>query len=71
MKRNLPGTEPMPERLWSCQETADFLGIAITTLYQLTYKGTGPRCYRVGKYRRFKPNEVLMWLNVHLVERTA
>jgi len=65
------GNEVVPERLWSCQETANFLGIAIATLYQLTYKGTGPRCYKVGKYRRFKPVEVLAWVNAQLVERTA
>lgn len=63
--------EDFPTRLWSTQETANFLGIAISTLYQLTYKGTGPRCYKVGKYRRFKPLEVLAWLNAHAIQGTA
>ena len=71
MKRNLSEGESIPDRLWTSQETANFLGIAIATLYQLTYKGTGPRCYQVGKYRRFRPFEVLAWVNAHMVERLA
>jgi predicted DNA-binding transcriptional regulator AlpA len=59
------------DRLWSTEETARFLGLRVSTLYQLTYKGTGPRCYRVGKYRRYKPSEVLLWLNGNLVEHLA
>ena len=71
MSRKNSVDEEIPARLWSTQETANFLGIAISTLYQLTYKGTGPRCYKVGKYRRFKPLEVLAWLNAHAVQGTA
>ena len=71
MKKKVEDDERIPERLWSTQETANFLGIAISTLYQLTYKGTGPRCYKVGKYRRFKPLEVLAWLNAHAIQGTA
>jgi excisionase family DNA binding protein len=63
--------EDLPLRLWSSQETANFLGIALSTLYQLTYKGTGPRCYKVGKYRRFKPTEVLDWVNSNAVVRAV
>jgi predicted DNA-binding transcriptional regulator AlpA len=71
MKREMNEQEWMPDRLWTSKETANFLGIAISTLYQLTYKGTGPRCYKVGKYRRFKPLEVLAWLNAHAIQGTA
>jgi len=71
MSRQAFFSEEIPDRLWSTQETANFLGIAIATLYQLTYKGTGPRCYKVGKYRRFKPLEVLAWLNAHAIQGTV
>jgi predicted DNA-binding transcriptional regulator AlpA len=71
MKKLLQVLEAIPERLWTCPETAQFLGIRISMLYQLNYKGTGPKCYRVGKYRRYKPSEVLIWLNSHAVERMA
>jgi predicted DNA-binding transcriptional regulator AlpA len=55
--------EEIPERLWTTNETASFLGITVSTLCQMTYKGSGPKCYKVGKYRRFKPREVLLWVN--------
>ena len=42
----------------------------IFALNQFTYKGTGPRYYKVGKYRRFKPLEVLAWLNAHPIQGT-
>ena len=53
------------ERLWTTEETATFLQIPIKTLYQLNHKGTGPKFYSVGKYRRYMPSEVLLWLSSH------
>jgi excisionase family DNA binding protein len=52
----------LPERLWSIRETAEFLGLPETTLYQLNSKGTGPRSYKVGKHRRYDPADVAAWL---------
>jgi predicted DNA-binding transcriptional regulator AlpA len=71
MKRIRQQVEEFPDRLWSCCETAQFLGIKVSMLYQLNYKGTGPRFYSVGKYRRYKPNEVLSWVNSHAIEGMA
>jgi predicted DNA-binding transcriptional regulator AlpA len=71
MKKIRQALEAIPDRLWTCSETAQFLGIQVSMLYQLNYKGTGPRFYRVGKYRRYKPGEVLSWLNSHAIERMA
>lgn len=59
------------DRLWTTAETAYFLGIRVSTLYQLTYKGTGPCCYKVGKYRRYKPSEVMQWLQTNQVQHLA
>ncbi len=56
-------TKAMPERLWSHQETAEFLQIPPSTLHQLNYKGTGPRSFKVGKYRRYNPQDVCAWLD--------
>lgn len=55
---------PMPARLWSAQETADFLGIPVSTLYYWSYRGEGgPRLYRVGRNLRYDPADVLAWLD--------
>jgi predicted DNA-binding transcriptional regulator AlpA len=43
------------ERLWSLQETADFLGVPEATLYQWASRGIGPRSLRVGRHRRYRP----------------
>ena len=61
----------IPDHLWTSEETAQFLGIPKATLYQLNYKGTGPTFYKVGKYRRFMPSEVMAWVNVHKVKGVA
>ncbi len=53
---------PMPERLWSIQETAAFLGLPVQTLYLWRYKGEGPRGYKVGRFVRYNPRDVMLWL---------
>lgn len=61
----------LPERLWSTRETADFLGLAETTMHQLTYKGTGPRSYKVGRHRRYDPADVQAWLEARASDAAA
>ncbi len=53
----------LPARLWTTRETAAFLGLPETTLHQMTYKGTGPRSYKVGRHRRYDPGDVARWLD--------
>lgn len=48
--------------LLSLQETARILGIPVRTLYQMNYKHTGPRSYKVGRYRKYDPADVKAWL---------
>lgn len=50
------------ESLWGLPQTAAYLDIPEATLYGWISRGEGPRSYRVGKYRRWKPAEVLAWL---------
>jgi DNA-binding transcriptional MerR regulator len=64
-------TQSLPARLWSHQETADFLGITVSTLHQLNYKGTGPRSYKVGKHRKYDPADVVTWLEGHASDSGA
>ncbi len=55
-------TTTMPDRLWTVQEVASFLGVPVATLYQWRYCGVGPKAYRVGRYLRYDPAEVSRWL---------
>jgi excisionase family DNA binding protein len=51
--------------LWSHAETARYLGVPEATLHQWLYKGTGPRSYKVGRHRKYRPDEVEAWLEAH------
>ena len=46
---------------WSLNETAEYLGIPESTLHQLNYKGTGPRSYKIGRHRKYRPDDVMAW----------
>lgn len=50
------------ERLWTAADTAHFLGVPVTTLYQWRTRRLGPRAYRVGKWLRYDPTDVRTWL---------
>jgi len=46
---------------WSLAETAVYLGLPEATLHQLNYKGTGPRSYKIGRHRKYRPVDVEAW----------
>lgn len=50
-------------RLWSLKETAEFLGVPASTMYDWISRGTAPRSYKIGKHRRFDPEHVRRWLD--------
>jgi predicted DNA-binding transcriptional regulator AlpA len=52
-----------PVRLWTHQETAEFLSISQATLHDLNYKRTGPRSFKVGRHRRYDQADVMSWLS--------
>lgn len=56
-------------RLWTLKETADYLGLPVGTMYQLNYKGTGPRFYTVGRHCRYEPDDVVAWLGERASDR--
>ena len=49
-------------RLWSVEETADFLGVPEATLYQWRHKQAGPPSHRVGRHVRYFPEDVHTWV---------
>ncbi|HTX44647.1 MAG TPA: helix-turn-helix domain-containing protein [Solirubrobacteraceae bacterium] len=60
-----PPSPSLPDRLWTHEETAAFLGLSTATLHDLNYKRTGPRSFKVGRYRRYDPRDVQAWLDDH------
>jgi excisionase family DNA binding protein len=51
------------EPLWSIEETAKYLGVSVKTLYGWRWQKTGPISYRVGRYVRYRPDEVRAWVD--------
>jgi excisionase family DNA binding protein len=48
--------------LLSVQELADLLQVPPKTIYAWRYKGIGPVAVPIGKYLRFRPEDVTAWL---------
>lgn len=51
------------DRLWTTEETADYLGVPVKTLYRWRYMDTGPRALKVGRHLRYRPSDVEAWLD--------
>lgn len=47
---------------WNSAETAHRLGVPEPTVAQWRYKGTGPRSYKIGRHRLYRPEDVEAWL---------
>ena len=50
-------------RLWTIDDVACFLGVPVKTLYQWRTKQYGPKGKRVGRYVRYKPEDVMAWVD--------
>ena len=49
-------------RLLSVGELAEMLQVPVSTIYQWSYRGEGPRAIRLGRYLRFDPADVARWV---------
>jgi excisionase family DNA binding protein len=43
-------------------ELAHYLGVSVNTIYEWNSVGSGPAYYRVGRYVRYKKEDVEAWL---------
>lgn len=50
-------------KLWGIKDVAEYLGIPEQTLYQWRTKGYGPPGRRVGKYVRYRADDVVEWFD--------
>jgi excisionase family DNA binding protein len=60
----------MTNKLWTIEDLANYLGVPVQTIYQWRTKGYGPVGRRIGKYVRFRPEDVLRWVEDQ-TERSA
>jgi excisionase family DNA binding protein len=52
----------MNSKLLSVEDVADYLGVPKNTLYQWRTKGYGPAGRRIGKYVRYRSEDVDSWV---------
>ena len=57
---------PTCARLWTAEETSQFLGIPVSTLHQWRYFAKGPGAFRVGRHLRYDPAVVRHWLDAQI-----
>lgn len=50
------------DRLWSVHDVSTYLGVPVGTIYSWRSEGRGPVGYRVGKYVRYRPEDVRAWV---------
>jgi excisionase family DNA binding protein len=52
----------MDAKLISAEELADYLGVPVTTVRQWSHRGTGPKTITVGRWLRYRPEDVDEWV---------
>jgi len=52
----------MNAKLMSIEDLSTYLGVPVNTLYKWRGKGYGPAGRRVGKYVRYRPEDVDVWV---------
>jgi predicted DNA-binding transcriptional regulator AlpA len=50
-------------RLWTVQDVSEYLGVPVSTLYDWRCRGCGPRAKKVGRYLRYRPDDVRAWFD--------
>jgi excisionase family DNA binding protein len=49
------------ESFWSTTDVAKYLGVPESTIRYWAYQGTGPKSFKIGRRRKFKPSDVRKW----------
>lgn len=50
-------------------EVSDYLGIPTATLANWRYQGRGPEFLRVGRHVRYRPSDVMTWVEQQVADR--
>jgi DNA-binding transcriptional MerR regulator len=49
--------------LWTVRDVSDYLWVPVQTLYAWRVQGYGPPARRMGKHLRYRPEDVIAWLD--------
>jgi excisionase family DNA binding protein len=48
--------------LATVKDLAEYAGVPVKTVYEWNYRGTGPKAIRVGRYLRFRWDDIESWI---------
>jgi excisionase family DNA binding protein len=54
-------------RLATPQELADYVGVPLSTVYQWSHRGGGPKFIKVGRHLRARWSDVEAWLDSQVI----
>lgn len=57
-------TDPMPIRIMTVKQAADYLGLAVSTLNKWRCLGGGPKFVKMGRAVRYRAEDLEAYLNV-------
>ncbi|MGI8816337.1 MAG: helix-turn-helix transcriptional regulator [Pseudonocardia sp.] len=49
------------EPLWTVQDLSEYLGVPVMTIYYWRNTGYGPKGTKIGRYVRYRPDQVRAW----------
>jgi hypothetical protein len=49
------------DAFWGTDDVAAYLGVPPATVRYWAWQGTGPRSYKIGRRRKYRPSEVRAW----------
>jgi len=55
-------SEASTDKLIGVKELSEYLGIPEHTIRDWSYKGIGPKSYRVGRWLKYRQSEIDEWL---------
>ncbi|MEU3730287.1 helix-turn-helix domain-containing protein [Streptomyces sp. NPDC033538] len=62
-----PAVTPGARRLATPQELADYVGVPLSTVYQWSSRGGGPKFIRVGRHLRARWDDIEKWLDAQVI----
>lgn len=51
------------DRMWSVEEVSYYLGVPVGPLYSWRVQRRGPASHRLGRFLRYRPEDVDAWFN--------
>lgn len=52
---------PVAEKLWTREDSSEYLGVPKQTMAKWAVDGYGPRVLKIGRHARYVPSEVRAW----------